>query len=463
MILRGGRADRLRPSDFDPKELRRGTKHELEHTNDPKIAREIAMDHLAEDEAYYEKLEAIERRPSMQANPHPQAGAGEWYPASGGKEEPFTTRTGRRLQYMWQPRTGAHAYYDLDRDIILSDDEAMRALGTFSANPMACNHYSATYRLDRRTTVSEPYIFARSQNAAIREILRRTPEATEIAVRLIKALPSDYCETKKDKKKKDAAARRIYAAQLKAGYRDPSFEENPIGGVGTALIVGAVALVGWLVFGRRSPIAPAAAATPATCPIDLQKLDRWGEARGFLINVLPNATPPTLEEYRQGAAPLAPGEQAVVVLTDGSFWYYITEPPSTGRADNLRADYCSFPNTEPPLEPPPPPPETTPSTTQGLGEAPWDNLPPQETWTHSARQFYHWNPYTQKWQLFNTLVKAGLIGTSTHPRYDLEEQIGNAAASSYDQYWIAEIFWVYAGRWYVLDDEIVMVGPGDGY
>lgn len=59
--LPGGRADRMHPADFDPEALATGTKHELEHTSDRELAREIAMDHLAEDEAYYEKLEAMER------------------------------------------------------------------------------------------------------------------------------------------------------------------------------------------------------------------------------------------------------------------------------------------------------------------------------------------------------------------------------------------------------------------
>lgn len=58
--LRGGRADALADSDFDPDELARGTEHELEHTSDRKVAREIAKDHLAEDRNYYSKLEAME-------------------------------------------------------------------------------------------------------------------------------------------------------------------------------------------------------------------------------------------------------------------------------------------------------------------------------------------------------------------------------------------------------------------
>jgi hypothetical protein len=53
---------------------------------------------------------------------------GNWIPACGGDEKPFTTRTGRRLQYCYQPSTGNHAYLDLATDIILTDEEASAAL-----------------------------------------------------------------------------------------------------------------------------------------------------------------------------------------------------------------------------------------------------------------------------------------------------------------------------------------------
>ena len=37
--------------------LAKGVKHEKEHSSDPKVAMEIALDHLKEDPAYYDKLE----------------------------------------------------------------------------------------------------------------------------------------------------------------------------------------------------------------------------------------------------------------------------------------------------------------------------------------------------------------------------------------------------------------------
>lgn len=54
-----------------------------------------------------------------------------WLPACGGTEAPFVSRSGKRLQYVWQPSTGKHAYLDLDSDIILSNEEAEVALALY--------------------------------------------------------------------------------------------------------------------------------------------------------------------------------------------------------------------------------------------------------------------------------------------------------------------------------------------
>lgn len=57
----GGLADDKSPEDFDPEALRKGIEVEMEHTDDRQVAQEIAMDHLAEDPEYYDKLEIMER------------------------------------------------------------------------------------------------------------------------------------------------------------------------------------------------------------------------------------------------------------------------------------------------------------------------------------------------------------------------------------------------------------------
>ena len=59
--ISGGLADKKTPKDFNPVELEKGVKVEMEHTNDPKLAKEIAMDHLTEDPDYYKKLAKMEK------------------------------------------------------------------------------------------------------------------------------------------------------------------------------------------------------------------------------------------------------------------------------------------------------------------------------------------------------------------------------------------------------------------
>jgi hypothetical protein len=54
--------------------------------------------------------------------------ADDWVPACAGTEVPFTTRTGRRLHCMWNRVTGEHAYYDVVKDVFLSNEEASEAL-----------------------------------------------------------------------------------------------------------------------------------------------------------------------------------------------------------------------------------------------------------------------------------------------------------------------------------------------
>lgn len=57
----GGLADQKKPRDFSSAQLEKGITVEIEHTKDPAVALEIAMDHLVEDKNYYDKLEKIEK------------------------------------------------------------------------------------------------------------------------------------------------------------------------------------------------------------------------------------------------------------------------------------------------------------------------------------------------------------------------------------------------------------------
>jgi len=61
--LEGGLADKKAPGQFDEEQLQKGVEVEMEHTDDPEIAMEIAMDHLLEDKDYYKKLPIMEGTP----------------------------------------------------------------------------------------------------------------------------------------------------------------------------------------------------------------------------------------------------------------------------------------------------------------------------------------------------------------------------------------------------------------
>jgi len=52
-MISGGLAADKSPNEFNPEQIRLGLKVEMEHTDDPLIAIEIAMDHLTEDPEYY--------------------------------------------------------------------------------------------------------------------------------------------------------------------------------------------------------------------------------------------------------------------------------------------------------------------------------------------------------------------------------------------------------------------------
>jgi len=52
-LLVGGIGDGKSPDQFDPEQISKGIKVEMEHTDNPRIALEICIDHLSEDEFYY--------------------------------------------------------------------------------------------------------------------------------------------------------------------------------------------------------------------------------------------------------------------------------------------------------------------------------------------------------------------------------------------------------------------------
>ena len=59
-LVPGGKADKKTDADFPKKQLDMGQKVEMEHTNSPQQAREVARDHLTEFKDYYTRLKKME-------------------------------------------------------------------------------------------------------------------------------------------------------------------------------------------------------------------------------------------------------------------------------------------------------------------------------------------------------------------------------------------------------------------
>ena len=60
-LVPGGRGDKLSEKDVDPEQLRMGIEVEKEHTKNAVLAKEIALDHLAENPKYYTALKKMEK------------------------------------------------------------------------------------------------------------------------------------------------------------------------------------------------------------------------------------------------------------------------------------------------------------------------------------------------------------------------------------------------------------------
>lgn len=75
--LEGGLADEEPLPQFDSEQILKGIEVELEHTKDPKVALEIAMDHLMELPDYYTRLEAMEQQGEEELGDDPSIDAPE--------------------------------------------------------------------------------------------------------------------------------------------------------------------------------------------------------------------------------------------------------------------------------------------------------------------------------------------------------------------------------------------------
>jgi len=147
------------------------------------------------------------------------------------------------------------------------------------------------------------------------------------------------------------------SAKRAALAREGKLQANPSAApwVLGALALGAAAI--WYLNKDKTASTTTTATPPplppaAVCTVDQVKLTQWGFTAGVVAVQVPTAfpggTPPMPNQLKAMLPPamqaqldaLSSGQAVVVVLQDGSFWYYANDASAPVRRDDLHADYC---------------------------------------------------------------------------------------------------------------------------
>jgi len=106
-------------------------------------------------------------------------------------------------------------------------------------------------------------------------------------------------------------------------------------------IIGAGVLGALFLFSGKSSAAPAG---PKPCPVDMKKFEAWLIEKGLAGECAPNETNPPYTYVDLQKAGLAPAEFSpyVLVLGDGSFWYYSNINEPVVKSDNLKNQYAAY-------------------------------------------------------------------------------------------------------------------------
>lgn len=127
----GGLADKLKPEDFPKDALLKGVKVELEHTDDPLIALEIAMDHLVEDLNYYDKLEVMKKNKNAKSLP--------------------------QIYYGLHMEPGVAEYPEKDYMLYIDETALKKMDKTFAGKPVYVDHVEEV-ELDELETKADGYV-----------------------------------------------------------------------------------------------------------------------------------------------------------------------------------------------------------------------------------------------------------------------------------------------------------------
>lgn len=110
-------------------------------------------------------------------------------------------------------------------------------------------------------------------------------------------------------------------------------------------LIGGALLAGLVLFAGGSKAATSA--TNKLCPVDKQKFEAWLIEKQLAGECAPNVTNPPYTYIDLQKAGLAPAEFSpyVLVIGDGSFWYYSNVNAPVAKSENLRNQYNTFLST----------------------------------------------------------------------------------------------------------------------
>lgn len=106
-------------------------------------------------------------------------------------------------------------------------------------------------------------------------------------------------------------------------------------------LIGGAIVAGVLAFTRK---AESSTKTQKTCPVDRQKFETWLIEKGLAGECAPELTTAPANYKALQEAKLAPAEfyPYVLVLGDGSFWYYPDPSSTASKSENLRSQYAAY-------------------------------------------------------------------------------------------------------------------------
>lgn len=155
-LLPGGKADNMPDSEFDKDALQQGTEHEMEHTDNPDIAKEIAKDHLVESPDYYKYLRLMEEEMGVEGDEAKTAEENMDF-----EPQPLSSD---EVEQMFEKIPGADEFYLYDKPVENWDDNDKEAYLQYVKN-FARQQYQPLY--DNANTDADKQLFVRFvQNTA---------------------------------------------------------------------------------------------------------------------------------------------------------------------------------------------------------------------------------------------------------------------------------------------------------